>query len=132
MSKNIFFSEEWFVYHVRFLSRVFYFSAITSVHWMNYLLCVCISKKVWNTEKDRKNTRLYQATKTRPTFSKVQEKLRVVKISAGFLEIASKVKKNIAITVISTQHFLLTFKEMLVSEYFYLISQIISVNNQYR
>ena len=73
---------------------------------MNYLPFL---KKFEIQKKTGKHTRLYQTTKTRPTFSKVQEKLRVVKISAGFLEIASKVKKNIAITVISTQHFLLTF-----------------------
>ena len=73
---------------------------------MNYLPFL---KKFEIQKKTGKHTRLYQTTKTRPTFSKVQEKLRVVKISAGFLEIASKVKKNIAITVKSTQHFLLTF-----------------------
>ena len=73
---------------------------------MNYLPFL---KKFEIQKKTGKHTRLYQTTKTRPTFSKVQEKLRVVKISAGFLEIASKVKKNIATTVIPTQHFLLTF-----------------------
>ena len=73
---------------------------------MNYLL---FPKKFEIQKKTGKHTRLYQATKTRPTFSKVQEKLRVVKISAGFLEIASKIKKTHAITVIPTQHFLLTF-----------------------
>ena len=120
VEQNPLFSEEWFVYHVRFLSRVFYSPAITSVQWMNYLLCVCISKKVWNTEKDRKNTRLYQATKTRPTFSKVQEKLHVVNISAGFLEIASKVKKTLRLQLYLLSIFCLLLRKCLSQNIFIL------------